>query len=256
MRSLRHILPFFLLISSSPLTKGQEELCPNYEEFDPLQECQTVPSYADLVILLETAPSGTQLDLCPFFLQKVETVAPALIRKGIQVRCVRRKKDDFCVISGQGFHLWIDTAEATLWQGFSFRNSNDHAVFISGETENSELAVHTFCHTSFLDNIRFKDTRGGSLMIEPSVGTVNVVETLFSENFSKTYGAGIYSRGGQLNVVGSVFVRNRSNGYGPAIYTAAGASLMIKESTFLSNLGRDRFDVVFNGGTIYVTLVL
>jgi hypothetical protein len=73
---------------------------------------------------------------------------------------------------------------------------------------------------------------------------------LFSENFSKSYGAGIYARGHQLNVVNSVFSRNRANGYGPAIFTASDVSLMIKGSTFVGNLGRDRFEVVFNGGKI------
>lgn len=243
------IFPCLLLIVSLLSTTAQEEeLCPDFTEIDPLKECQTVVDYEALRTLVEASPTGTQLNLCPFFLSKVETVAPALVRSGIQVRCIRKTVNDFCIVAGQGLLLWIDTIEPTLWQGLSFRNSNDHAVFISGETENSELADHTFCHSSFLENIRFKETRGGALMIESNVGTVNVVESLFSENFSQTYGAAIYARGKQLNVIKSVFVRNESTGYGPAIFTASGTSLLIQDSTFLSNSGRDRLDIVFNGG--------
>lgn len=250
MKSLCHVLPLVLLFASSPSGRAQEDLCPDFAEIDPLIDCLTVSSYGALVDLIESAPSGAQLDLCPFFLMKIESVVPARVLSGIQVRCIRKTSDDFCVISGEGHHLWIDTSENTLWQGMSFRNSNDHAVYIAGESDNSELASHTFCHTSFIENVRFLDSRGGALMIEPSVGTVNIVETLFSENFSKSYGAGIYARGHQLNVVNSVFSRNRANGYGPAIFTASDVSLMIKGSTFVGNLGRDRFEVVFNGGKI------
>jgi predicted outer membrane repeat protein len=83
-------------------------------------------------------------------------------------------------------------------------------------------------------------------MAEPSSGTLNVVQCLFKDNFSVTYGSAIYSRTNQLNVVNSIFVKNRSNGFGGAIFTAKGASLMIRGSQFLSNRGREEHDVVYN----------
>jgi predicted outer membrane repeat protein len=251
---LRHIFPILWLVITSSPTRAQEGgLCPDYEEIDPLQECQTVLSYADLVGLLESTPSGAKLDLCPFFVSKVQVQSAIHVTSGIQVRCVRRTEDDSCVIDGLGQHLWIDTSENTLWQGMSFRNSDDHAVYITGAVDKPQIANHTFCHTSFIQNIRLRDTRGGALMIEASVGTVNVVETLFSENFSTNYGAGIYSRGSELIVIESVFVRNRSDEYGPAIFTASGSSLMIQGSIFLNNRGQGKFGVVFNGGTILLS---
>jgi hypothetical protein len=145
-----------------------------------------------------------------------------------------------------GTQLHIDTAGDTLWQGISFRGSNDHAVHIVGDVDLAENASHTFCQVSFMDNVRSEDSRGGALMAEPSGGTINVVTSLFSENFSQTYGAGIYSRATQLNIINSVFVKNKANGYGGAVFTATGASLMIRGSTFSGNRGRDSYDVVFN----------
>ncbi|KAG7347134.1 POMP domain polymorphic outer membrane protein [Nitzschia inconspicua] len=224
----------------------QEELCPDYKEIDPLKPCQTIQSYGELKELIEQSPEGASIDVCPFFLQKVLSVDPIFVRKSVQVTCVRKTADDFCVINGMGHHLWIDTAEDTRWQGMSFRASNEHAVYIAGDVENAETASHTFCQTSFIKNVRFQDTRGGAFMAEPSSGTVNIVQCLFSENFSSTFGAAIYSRTNQLNVINSIFVRNRANGYGGAIFTATGANLMIRDTAFIGNNGRESHDIVYN----------
>ena len=232
--------------AQSDLTK--EELCPDWSEIDPLIECLTVDSYAELAEVIQNAPSGSEITLCPFFLRKVTSVAPITVNKGVRVVCARIAPDQFCSIIGLGSHLIIDSAEDTLFQGFSFRASNDHAVNVLGDSENSELATHTFCQTSFLETVRSKDSRGGALMLEKSSGTINVVECFFQENVSTTYGAGIYSRADQLNVIQSFFVKNKSSGYGPAIFSATGAGLMIKTSRFLSNKGRQDHDIVINSG--------
>jgi len=227
----------------------KEDLCPDYSEIDPLLECTSVDSYAGLAEVIENAPSGSEITLCPFFLRKVTSVEPITVKTGVRVKCARTAPDQFCTVIGLGNHLIIDTAEDTMFQGFSFRGSNDHAVLVSGEVENAELATHTFCQLSFLENTRTEDTRGGALMLEKSAGTVNVVECFFQENFSKTFGAAIYSRAGQLNILYSMFVKNKANGYGGALYTASGGGLMIQSTTFLGNRGRDDHDVVFNPGT-------
>jgi len=234
--------------AQSDLTK--EELCPDWSEIDPLIECLTVDSYAELAELIQNAPSGSEITLCPFFLRKVTSVTPITVNKGIRVICARTAPDQFCSVIGLGSHLIIDSAEDTLFQGFSFRASNDHAVNVLGDAENSELATHTFCQTSFLETVRSKESRGGALMLEKSSGTVNVVECFFQENVSTTYGAGIYSRADQLNVIQSFFVNNKSNGYGPAIFSATGARLMIKTSRFLSNKGRQDHHIVINSGNL------
>ncbi|KAL3910456.1 MAG: hypothetical protein SGILL_007680 [Bacillariaceae sp.] len=225
---------------------SQEDLCPDYREVDPLQECQGVRSYAALKDLIEDTPAGGSVDVCPFFVQKVSSLDPIIVRKGVTVRCVRKTPDDICIINGMGHHVWIDTDEDTLWQGISFRGSDDHAVYIVGEVDNADIASHTFCQVSFQKNIRNKESRGGALMAEPSSGTVNVVQCLFRENFSMTYGSAIYSRTDQLNVIDSIFVKNRSNGFGGAVFTASGASLMIRGSQFIGNRGRDEHDIVYN----------
>jgi len=223
-----------------------EDLCPYYREIDPLLDCLQIDSYGQLGEILENAPSGSDITLCPFFVRKVTSIDPIIVKSGVRVTCARTTPDEFCTIIGLGNHLIIDTAQDTMWQGFSFRGSNDHAVLIAGDVDNAELATHTFCQTSFLDNVRAKDTRGGAMMLEKSSGTINVVECFFQENFTKTFGAGIYSRAQQLNVIQSLFVRNQSNGYGPALFTAVGGSLMLKNSRFLSNEGREGHDIVFN----------
>lgn len=224
----------------------QKELCPDYREVDPLQDCQSVRSYAGLKELIEQAPAGGSVNLCAFFVQKVSSLDPIIVRKGVQVTCVRRTPDDVCIINGMGTQLWIDSSEDTLWQGLSFRGSDDHAVFLNGEVDGMASSSHTFCQCSFMKNVRNKETRGGAFMADPASGTVNIVQCLFQENFSMTYGAGIYSRTNQLNVINSIFVKNRANGFGGAIFTAGGASLMIRGSQFLGNRGRDEHDIVYN----------
>ena len=226
----------------------REELCPNYTEIDPLIKCIEVESYAGLAKEIESAPSGAEITFCPFFIRKISSLRAITVKTGIKVTCARISPDEFCTIVGLGTHLVINTSEDTRWQGFNFRESNDHAVHISGDVENAELATHTFCQTSFVENVRTKDTRGGALMLGRSAGTVNIVESFFKENFSSTFGAAIYSRASQLNIIYSLFQKNKSNGYGPAVYTAQGGGLMIKTTTFLSNNGREGHDVAFNPG--------
>ncbi len=234
--------------SYAQATLRKEDLCPDWEEIDPLIECLTVDSYAELAEIIQNAPSGAELVICPFFLRKVTSVTPITVNKAIQVTCARTAPDQFCTIIGFGNHLVIDSAEDTLFQGFSFRASNDHAVNVLGNAVNSELATHTFCQASFFENSRSEDTRGGALMLGKSAGTINVVECFFQENFSSTYGAGIYSRTDQLNIIQSFFVKNKSNGYGPALFVATGGGVMIKTSRFLSNRGRKDHDIVINSG--------
>ena len=248
------LLAVFIFASALSPSYAQKNLeiadvCPNWDEIDPLMPCLEVDSYAELGDIISSAPSGAEFTFCPFFLRKVTSVAPITIKKGIRVSCARLAPDQFCTIIGLGHHLVIDTAEDTLWQGFSFRGSNDHAVNVLGDAENSESATHSFCQTSFFDNVRSETSRGGALMLEKSSGTVNVVESLFRDNFSSTFGAAIYSRANQLNVILSFFVKNKSTGLGPALYAAAGGNVMIKTSTFLNNRGREDHDVVFNPGT-------
>jgi len=247
------LLAVYILVSTQLPSYAQvnlrrEDLCPDYTEIDPLLECLTVDSYAELAVMIENAPSKSEITLCPFFIRKVTSVQPITVKTGVRVRCARTTSDQFCTIIGLGYHLVIDTAEDTMWQGLSFRGSNDHAILVSGEIENAELATHTFCQTSFMENVRTKDTRGGALMLGKSAGTINVVGCFFQENFSKTFGAAIYSRASQLNIILSLFVKNKSSGYGPAVYTANGGGLMIESSSFMGNRGRDGHDIVFNPG--------
>ncbi len=243
------ILASTLSASFAQTSLNKLDICPDWDEIDPLIPCQEVDSYGDLGVLIENAPSGAEITVCPFFLRKVTSVAPITIRQGIRLTCARLSPDSFCTIVGTGHHIVIDSAEDTLIQGFSFRQSNDHAINVLGDKENSELATHSFCQTSFFENVRSEESRGGALMLQKSSGTVNVVENFFQENFSTTFGAAIYSRANQLNVILSFFVSNRSNGYGPALFAASDGNIMIKTSTFLNNRGRGDHDVVFNPGT-------
>jgi predicted outer membrane repeat protein len=247
------VLGMALVLFSTPAAKAQQEplltqedLCPDYREVDPLKPCESVRSYAGLKLLIEQAEPGASVDLCPFFVQKVSSMDPIFVRKGIQVTCVKKTPDDICAINGMGHHVWIDTAADTLWQGMSFRGSDDHAVYVAGDVDNAAVASHTFCQTSFIKNVRTKDTRGGAFMAESSSGTINIVQCLFSENFSMTYGAAVYSRTDQLNIINSIFVKNKASGYGGAIFTASGASLMIRDTVFFSNNGREDHDIVYN----------
>jgi hypothetical protein len=225
----------------------KQDLCPDYTEIDPLLECREVDSFGTLASIINAAPSGSELVFCPFFLRKVSSLDPITVKRGVTVKCARTTPDQFCTIDGLGNHMIIDTAEDTLWQGFIFRGSNDHAVIVSGEADNAGTATHTFCQSSFMDNTRIKETRGGAMMLERSSGTINVVECFFQDNYSSTYGAGIYSRANQLNVIFSVFSKNKSKGYGPCIFTARGG-LMVKTTKFQANNGREGYDIVFNPG--------
>eukprot|EP00751_Fragilariopsis_kerguelensis_P045189 CAMPEP_0170984510 /NCGR_PEP_ID=MMETSP0736-20130129/4893_1 /TAXON_ID=186038 /ORGANISM="Fragilariopsis kerguelensis, Strain L26-C5" /LENGTH=121 /DNA_ID=CAMNT_0011408195 /DNA_START=33 /DNA_END=395 /DNA_ORIENTATION=- len=116
----RTILTLCVFLSAQSYSNAQsnlekDDLCPDYDEIDPLEECLTIESYAGLAEVIEGSPSGSQINLCPFFLRKVSSVSTIQVNSGVRVRCVRKTPDDFCTITGLGNHLSIDSAEDTLW---------------------------------------------------------------------------------------------------------------------------------------------
>lgn len=227
-------------------SQAQQRLCPDFGP-DPLVECRTPTTYDELRDTIEEAESGDVLELCPFFISKISTAPPITVRSGVTVKCMQRRPDEWCIIQGGGKHLVIATSEDTVFQGFSFRKSDDHAVHvISDGVTNSNQATHTFCQSSWMETLRNEDTRGGALMLDRNAGTVNLVQSLFSENYSKTFGAGVYTRTNQLNIIESIFVRNTAPGFGGAIFAASGANLMMEGTSFISNRGRNGHDVVMN----------
>ena len=60
-------------------------------------------------------------------------------------------ENDFCIIRGSGTHIKVATSDDTLFQGLSFRESDDHAIHIVSDTHQAEKAVHTFCQCSFVE---------------------------------------------------------------------------------------------------------
>ena len=74
-------------------------------------------------------------------------------------------------------------------------------------------AFRLLVHSSTTSNERTLTSRGGAFMIERYTGTVNIVGSRFEENYSQTYGAGIYTRGNTLNVINTHFEDNVATGW-------------------------------------------
>ena len=62
-------------------------------------------------------------------------------------------------------------------------------------------------------NQRQEATRGGALIAERNSGTVNIIDSIFQDNYSITYGAAIYSRTNLLNVDKSFVIGHIAAGY-------------------------------------------
>jgi hypothetical protein len=125
------------------------DLCP---DFSPTQDgdCADVSNWSDFLSAIESA-SGNDLFLCPFDIEKEETDEPAIVMHGVNIRCKRRLETDLCIIRGPGTHLKVATSDDTLFQGLSFRESNDYAVHIVSDTEGAREATHTFCYCSLIE---------------------------------------------------------------------------------------------------------
>jgi hypothetical protein len=124
------------------------DLCP---DFSPTQDevCVDVSNWSEFLSAIEESTSG-DLFLCPFKIDREETDEPAIITRGINIRCKRRLETDLCIIHGPGTHLKVATSDDTSFQGLSFRESNDYAVHIVSNTEGASEATHTFCHCSLM----------------------------------------------------------------------------------------------------------
>lgn len=220
------------------------ELCPNFPE--PGTSCTRVDDYFEFRSMIEESRAGDELILCPFSILKDANEDYAVIEHNLKIQCFKENEDDQCLIQGLGEHLRIDSSSDTLIQGLEFRGSDDHAIHIVSKKEGAESASHTICNCDFVGNERYETDRGGIFMAEANGGTINVIESTFRDNYSTTYGAAIYSRTNQLNVIDSRFIDNRALGLGGAIFTAKDSNLLLVNSNFLRNMGKDGWPIVVN----------
>jgi hypothetical protein len=125
------------------------EFCQDFSP-TPDRQCTAVTSWSQFLSLL---PSANELTLCPFDIMREPEDSAAVIDHGISIRCMRRYDDeeDECIIRGPGTHLRIATADDTIFQGLSFRDSDDHAVHVVSDADGANHATHTFCHCSFIE---------------------------------------------------------------------------------------------------------
>lgn len=125
------------------------DLC---QDFSPPEDgdCVDVSNWSGFLSAIESA-SGNELLLCPFDIEKAETDEPAIVMHGINIRCKRRLETDLCIIRGPGTHLFVATSDDTMFQGLSFRESDNFAVHIVSDTEGASHATHTFCYCSLIE---------------------------------------------------------------------------------------------------------
>lgn len=76
----------------------------------------------------------------------VHTTLEILTR--VNDQCKIFSEGDACIIWGTGMHVIINSMEVTNWQGLTFQGSDEHAVHIQTNTENS---IHRFCNCNFTE---------------------------------------------------------------------------------------------------------
>jgi hypothetical protein len=140
-------LPKLIVFSTLTTFAMGLEVC---QDFSPSPDglCTEVTSWSQFLSLL---PSANELLLCPFDITKEVDDSTAVIDHGISIRCMRRNENDACIFRGPGTHLRISTADETMFQGLSFRDSDDYAVHVVSDAEGAHHATHTFCHCSLIE---------------------------------------------------------------------------------------------------------
>ena len=248
------ILNLFIVSSLTTVVWGKvAELCPHFPE--PGSSCTRVPDYAAFRSMIEESRDGDEFILCPFSITKDADEDYAMIEHGLKIQCLKENEDEQCSIQGAGEHIRIDSSSNTLIQGLEFRGSDDHAIHIVSKKEGAEMASHTICNCNFMANERYETDRGGIFMAEANAGTINVVKSTFQENYSTTYGAAIYSRTNQMNVIESRFIENQALGLGGAIFSAKDSNLLVVNSSFLRNRGKDGWPIVVNPSKLVFNVI-
>ena len=171
--------------------------------------CENIETWDDFVLLIDESVTGDELYVCPFDVDKSDM--PKLnITWEISVVCVLKDETDGCTFRGSGGFVNIASDGNTLFQGFHFRDSDDHAVNVESTAGNSSAITTTFCHCTFSGINRNQTTRGGAFIAQEDAGVVNLLSCIFLENFSSTRGAAVYTRTSQMNIVGCQFIDNAS----------------------------------------------
>lgn len=224
------VLPACLLL---PLALA---LCPEEPAAD--DPCTHVNDWFTLKSLISSA-SGAVI-LCPFDIAKTDR-DPILLRKGATVMCRKTSEHDECTIRGEGEHIRSTSLDQVVFSGFSFKESDEHAVYIQSS---SPTNVHTFCDCVFEDNRRVDGVRGGAFKTEKSTGVVNIASCTFRRNHCASFGGAIYTRSNFTNIVDSTFIGNTASGPGGAIAAAKYADLTITNSFFNENYGEKSYAII------------
>jgi hypothetical protein len=203
-----HIFVVLLLLALSQGNGQEQNECP--DRLFPMDTyCENIQTWDDFVLLIDESVPGDELFVCPFDVYKSEM--PKLnITWEISVICVLKDETDTCTFRGSGGFVNVASDGNTLFQGFHFRDSDDHAVNIESKAGNSSFITSTFCHCTFSGINRNQTTRGGAFIAQESAGVVKLLSCVFLDNFSSTRGAAVYTRTSQMNIVGCQFIDNES----------------------------------------------
>ena len=105
--------------------------------------CIQVNDWNDLKTAI--ASSTGAVVLCPFDITKTER-DPIMINNGVTAMCRKVRDDDECTIRGGGEHIHSTSTAEVIFLGFSFKESDEHAVYIQSSIPTN---VHTFCDCIF-----------------------------------------------------------------------------------------------------------
>jgi hypothetical protein len=123
-------------------------LCP--EKPAATDACIEVQDWIGLKLTITATNFIGTLVLCPFDVTKTDR-DPIPIMSGVTVMCRKGSDDDECTIRGGGIHIQSYSETETLFQGITFKDSDEHAVYIEHSVPTN---VHTFCECLFEGCVR------------------------------------------------------------------------------------------------------
>jgi len=138
---LRFALPLFVLSLLLLSPASANDICP--EAPAATEACTAVNDWNALKSII--VGSTGAVVLCPFDITKTDR-APLLLTQGATVMCRKANDTDECTIRGIGEHIRIIGQTDVLILGLSFKESDEHAVYIQGGIDTN---VHTFCGCTF-----------------------------------------------------------------------------------------------------------
>eukprot|EP00957_Ditylum_brightwellii_P212205 15367074-Ditylum_brightwellii.AAC.1 len=199
--------------------------CPNEPSSTEKLRCEQVQNWSDLKKIVRTKD---RVVLCPFVITLTDDDTSLKLKKKHELICAN---EGGCVIEGGSSHVKILSSSADVsFYGFTFKEATKSSILVAGSADKNE---HSLCYSTF-------DSNGG--LRGPAIKGADGTELfIFQSNFVRNeakFGT-VYSEG-KVEVVDSVFEDNFSK-KGSALYLTGSGEVTIGGTTFKDNTGRGHF---------------